>query len=96
MTDDAPPLNWYLWNIIRRAKAAELIISLSDGQEKYTSQAMKLMGGSNGTVTQRINELEENGILVSTRAAKWPYRRTLKLTPRGWHIAKALRGVLNV
>jgi len=80
----------YSVHIITAWKVPEIMVALLDGP-LYFSELVKITGGSNTTVGDRLKHLVEAGLVREKRDEHLPFRRVLSLTPLGVKTAQALK-----
>lgn len=82
-----------IYELVSREKSFDILNELLSYGELTVSELLKKIGGSASTITRRINELIEAGLILERSSKKWPYKRLLRLTDYGKRIAKRLRSL---
>ena len=77
-------------HVLRRSKAAEILLTLFKGP-KHVRELQGEVGGSALTVEMRIQELLKEGFIGEEKSEAWPFRKTLKLTEKGRKLANFLK-----
>lgn len=72
--------------------AVRLVLLLEDGAQRFTT-LHNAVGGSTKTVSARLKELEEHGLLSKTTYAEVPVRTVYGLTRKGREFADLLRAI---
>jgi len=82
-----------LGNIFEKSKAIDIIILLIEEETTTLTNLIKIVGGSTGTVYDRLDELSEANIITIKKKNKFPFTRTVQLTEKGKDIAAKLRRI---
>jgi len=77
-------------DLLRRSKGAEILFALAE-EPRYMTDLQRTVGGSSTTIEERVAELLNEGLVEEEKMSAIPFRRTLKLTPRGIEVAGFLR-----
>ena len=81
-------------DVIQRSKGMEILISLTE-KPKFVQEIQTAVGGSATTVEDRINGLVAEGLVESTAASEFPFKRMITLTDKGKIIAGMIKNIDN-
>jgi len=85
-------------NIIYNTKTVKILEALSR-EPKLFSELAKDVKGCNTTLKKYVKELEKLNLIEVHKERKFPYRKTIKITPLGiniLHILKCAEALLKI
>jgi len=80
---------------LERSKASDVLLALLK-RPRHITELQYEVKGSLSTIEVRVKELIEQGLVAEEEMEKWPFRRVLKLTEKGFQMARFLDQLFNI
>jgi len=71
---------------LEKSKATDVLLALLK-RPRHITELQYEVKGSLSTIEARVEELVEQGLVTAEEMEKWPFRRVLKLTEKGFQMA---------